>query len=90
MKEGLENLTLSGDIEGKWSRVKLWVTYPKRLWGRWLNRQKGLGKELKWLGWIMMKDALENLTLTIDIEGKRNRVKQWVSYPKSLCKWMAE
>lgn len=37
----------------------------------------------------MRKVGLENLILKGDIESKREKRKYRVTYPTSLCKWMA-
>lgn len=47
-------------------------------------------KDLKFLGHIMRKEDLKNLTLTGHTEGKRDKGKQQVSCLTSFSKGMAE
>ena len=64
-KEGLENLTLTGKIEGKRSRGRQ----------RRASREN-YKKQLEFLGHVMRKEGRENLTLTGKIEGKCSRGRQ--------------
>ena len=47
-------------------------------------------RQLQFLGHVMRKGNLENLTLTGRIEGTRSRGRQRIAYLKSASKWMAE
>ena len=47
-------------------------------------------QQLKFLGHIMRKEGLENLTLTGQIEGKRSRGRQRLIYLEGLNNWVAE
>jgi len=58
------------------------------------GREKSLLKcirkrQMQFLGHIMRKDGLENLTITGKIEGKRSRGRQRITYLESLSKWIA-
>ena len=45
---------------------------------------------LEFLGHVMRKESLENLTLTGHIEGKKSRGRPRIKYLNSLSTWMAE
>lgn len=49
-------------------------------------------RKLKFLGCIMRKRGLETLTLTVHIEGKRNRGKQRLLLTQQACvkNWLVE
>ena len=47
-------------------------------------------RQLEFLGHVMRKESLENLTLTGRIEGKKSRGRPWIKYLTSLSTWMAE
>lgn len=46
-----------------------------------------LKRQVEFLCHIMMKDGLENLTITRDIEGKRDKKRQWATYLMILYGW---
>ncbi len=57
------------------------------------NGQRSLLKairkgQMEFLGHVMRKGGLENLSLTGRIQGKRARGRQRMTYMESLCKWM--
>lgn len=45
---------------------------------------------LKFLGYIMRKESVDNLTVTGYIKSKRNRGKECITYLTNLCKWLAK
>ena len=47
-------------------------------------------KQMRFLGHVMRKDALENLTLTGKIEGKRSRGQQWSLWMANLDESIGE
>lgn len=47
-------------------------------------------RQLKYLGRVLSKECLQNLTLTVHSDDKRDLGKQRVNYLTSLCKWIAE
>lgn len=47
-------------------------------------------KMLKFLGHIIRKEGMEKLILTRQIEGKKERRKQCITYLARLSKWMEE
>ena len=98
--------TISPSMEQKLEAAEMWfyrrilrISWTEHITNEEVLRRMGARRklmnnirkrQLQFLGHVMRKEGLENLTLTGKINGTRSRGRPRLTYLKSLSKWMSE
>ena len=100
---GSECWTISKEIERRIAAAEMWffrrilkVSWTERVSNDEVLRRAGVERsllksirkrQLEFLGHIMRKEGLENLSITGKIDGRRSRGRQRLTYIGSISKW---
>ena len=103
---GSECWTISSEMEKKLEAMEMWcyrrmlrLSWTKKVTNEEVLKRVGKGRtlmkrirkrQLEFLGYIMRKEKLENLTVIRKIEGKRSRGRQQSTFMESLSGWVTK